>query len=136
MCIFCNFLLTFTKNCRKYEQKSSPFKEYCYMTENPYSKEEVSCVSSWLFALGGKHISLVVNLSFAKLQVVHMERDVLKCLNFEMGDPTTKTFLRFNPFIIYFFCYFIIHFFLISMGSIHIFSLLMTCSYVDFVEFL
>ncbi|KAL2477313.1 putative cyclin-A3-1 [Forsythia ovata] len=51
----------------KYEEISPPHvEEYCYMTDNSYSKEEV----------------------------VHMEMDVLKFLNFEMGDPTTKTFLR------------------------------------------
>lgn len=27
-------------------------------------------------------------------QVVNMERDVLKFLNFEIGNPTAKTFLR------------------------------------------
>lgn len=51
----------------KYEEISPPHvEEFCYMTDNLYSKEDV----------------------------VRMERDVLKFLNYEMGDPTTKTFLR------------------------------------------
>ncbi|KAA8545805.1 hypothetical protein F0562_020744 [Nyssa sinensis] len=51
----------------KYEEISPPHVEdFCYITDNTYTKEEV----------------------------VTMERDVLKFLNFEMGTPTTKTFLR------------------------------------------
>ncbi|KAK9287079.1 hypothetical protein L1049_015489 [Liquidambar formosana] len=51
----------------KYEEISPPHVEdFCYVTDNTYTKEEV----------------------------VNMERDVLKFLNFEMGTPTTKTFLR------------------------------------------
>uniref|UniRef100_A0A5B7CG46 Putative G2/mitotic-specific cyclin C13-1-like n=1 Tax=Davidia involucrata TaxID=16924 RepID=A0A5B7CG46_DAVIN len=51
----------------KYEEISPPHAEdFCYITDNTYTKEEV----------------------------VSMERDVLKFLNFEMGTPTTKTFLR------------------------------------------
>ncbi|XP_057964483.1 putative cyclin-A3-1 [Malania oleifera] len=51
----------------KYEEISPPHVEdFCYITDNTYTKEEV----------------------------VTMERDVLKFFNFEMGSPTTKTFLR------------------------------------------
>ncbi|XP_062177749.1 cyclin-A3-4-like [Alnus glutinosa] len=51
----------------KYEEISPPHVEdFCYMTDNTYTMEEV----------------------------VDMERHVLKFLNFEMGTPTTKTFLR------------------------------------------
>ncbi|KAI3445924.1 hypothetical protein Pfo_002589 [Paulownia fortunei] len=51
----------------KYEEISPPhIEDFCYITDNTYTKEEV----------------------------VHMERDVLKFLDFEMGNPTTKTFLR------------------------------------------
>ena len=30
------------------------------------------------------------------MQVVKMESDILKFLNFEMGNPTTKTFLEYR----------------------------------------
>ncbi|XP_009603340.1 putative cyclin-A3-1 [Nicotiana tabacum] len=51
----------------KYEEISPPHVEdFCYITDNTYTKEEV----------------------------VKMEADVLKTLNFEMGNPTVKTFLR------------------------------------------
>ncbi|CAK9149246.1 unnamed protein product [Ilex paraguariensis] len=51
----------------KYEEINPPHVEdFCYITDNTYSKEEV----------------------------VKMEADVLKSLKFEMGNPTIKTFLR------------------------------------------
>ncbi|XP_059644235.1 G2/mitotic-specific cyclin C13-1-like [Cornus florida] len=51
----------------KYEEITPPHVEdFCYITDNTYTKEEV----------------------------VNMERNVLKFLNFEMGTPTTKSFLR------------------------------------------
>ena len=51
---------------RKYEEISPPdVGEFCYITDNSYSKKEM----------------------------VKMEADVLKCLKFEMGNPTIKTFL-------------------------------------------
>ncbi|XP_077230995.1 cyclin-A3-1-like [Tasmannia lanceolata] len=51
----------------KYEEISPPHAEdFCYITDNTYTKEEV----------------------------VKMETDVLKHLNFEMGNPNVKTFLR------------------------------------------
>ncbi|XP_059445636.1 cyclin-A3-4-like [Corylus avellana] len=51
----------------KYEEISPPhIEDFCYVTDNTYTMEEV----------------------------VDMERDVLEFLNFEMGTPTTKTFLR------------------------------------------
>ncbi|XP_020104929.1 cyclin-A3-2-like isoform X2 [Ananas comosus] len=51
----------------KYEEISPPHVEdFCYITDNSYTKQEV----------------------------VKMEAMVLKFLNFEMGDPTVKTFLR------------------------------------------
>lgn len=51
----------------KYEEINPPHVEdFCYITDNTYSKEEV----------------------------VKMEADVLKSLRFEMGSPTVKTFLR------------------------------------------
>ncbi|XP_011629119.1 cyclin-A3-1 isoform X2 [Amborella trichopoda] len=51
----------------KYEEISPPHVEdFCYITDNSYTKEEV----------------------------VQMEREILKFLNFEMSSPTIKTFLR------------------------------------------
>ncbi|KAI3773738.1 hypothetical protein L1987_48269 [Smallanthus sonchifolius] len=51
----------------KYEEISPPHTEdFCYITDNTYTKQKV----------------------------VKMEADVLKALNFEMGNPTVKTFLR------------------------------------------
>ncbi|GER40200.1 cyclin A-like protein [Striga asiatica] len=51
----------------KYEEITPPHVEdFCYITDNTYTKTEV----------------------------VKMEADVLKSLNFEMGNPTVKTFLR------------------------------------------
>ncbi|WMV57081.1 hypothetical protein MTR67_050466 [Solanum verrucosum] len=50
----------------KYEEISPPdVGEFCYITDNTYSKKEM----------------------------VKMEAEVLKCLKFEMGNPTIKTFL-------------------------------------------
>ncbi|KAK7321658.1 hypothetical protein VNO77_32510 [Canavalia gladiata] len=51
----------------KYEEIKPPeVEEFCYITDNTYSKEEV----------------------------VNMEADILKSLKFELGGPTVKTFLR------------------------------------------
>ncbi|XP_010906637.1 cyclin-A3-1 [Elaeis guineensis] len=51
----------------KYEEISPPHVEdFCYITDNTYTKQEV----------------------------VKMESDILKFLKFEVGNPTTKTFLR------------------------------------------
>ncbi|KAJ1294574.1 hypothetical protein BS78_01G155400 [Paspalum vaginatum] len=51
----------------KYEEISPPnVEDFCYITDNTYTKREV----------------------------VKMESDILNFLKFEMGNPTTKTFLR------------------------------------------
>ncbi|TKY75008.1 putative cyclin-A3-1 [Spatholobus suberectus] len=51
----------------KYEEISPPYvEEFCLITDNTYHKAEV----------------------------VSMEADILKALNFELGNPTVKTFLR------------------------------------------
>ncbi|GAB4852284.1 cyclin [Ancistrocladus abbreviatus] len=51
----------------KYEEITPPHvHEFCYITDNTYTKEEV----------------------------VKMEADILKCINFELGNPTVKSFLR------------------------------------------
>ncbi|KAH6773122.1 hypothetical protein C2S52_004037 [Perilla frutescens var. hirtella] len=51
----------------KYEEISPPnMEDFCYITDNTYTKAEV----------------------------IQMERDVLQFLDFELGNPTSKTFLR------------------------------------------
>ncbi|CAN6323315.1 unnamed protein product [Urochloa humidicola] len=51
----------------KYEEISPPnVEDFCYITDNTYTKQEV----------------------------IKMESDILNILKFEMGSPTTKTFLR------------------------------------------
>ncbi|XP_012571584.1 putative cyclin-A3-1 [Cicer arietinum] len=51
----------------KYEEISPPHvEEFCFITDNTYDKDEV----------------------------LEMETDILKALDFEMGNPTVKTFLR------------------------------------------
>ncbi|KAI5661160.1 hypothetical protein M9H77_20483 [Catharanthus roseus] len=51
----------------KFEEINPPrVEEFCYMTDNTYTKEEV----------------------------VNMELDVLKFLNYDMGNPTARTFIR------------------------------------------
>ncbi|KZV33210.1 hypothetical protein F511_16244 [Dorcoceras hygrometricum] len=58
----------------KFEEVSPPhIEDFCYITDNTYTKEEV----------------------------VLMERDVLKFLDFEMGNPSIKTFLRLTKFSIF-----------------------------------
>uniref|UniRef100_A0A453JVJ8 Cyclin C-terminal domain-containing protein n=1 Tax=Aegilops tauschii subsp. strangulata TaxID=200361 RepID=A0A453JVJ8_AEGTS len=53
--------------CRKYEEISPPHVEdFCYITDNTYTRQEL----------------------------LTMESDILKLLNFEIGSPTIKTFLR------------------------------------------
>ncbi|EPS73019.1 hypothetical protein M569_01737, partial [Genlisea aurea] len=52
----------------KYEESNPPkVEEFCYITDNTYTKEEV----------------------------VNMERNVLKLLDFQVGNPTVETFMRF-----------------------------------------
>ncbi|KAL3634537.1 hypothetical protein CASFOL_021591 [Castilleja foliolosa] len=59
--------IDFGSSAFKYEEISPPhIEDFCYITDNTYTKDEV----------------------------VHMERDVLKFIEFEMSNPTTKTFLR------------------------------------------
>ncbi|XWS68093.1 hypothetical protein CRYUN_Cryun04dG0060600 [Craigia yunnanensis] len=51
----------------KYEEITPPhIDDFCYITDNSYTREEV----------------------------VEMEKDILKLLNFEVGTPTTRNFLR------------------------------------------
>lgn len=66
------------------------------------SKIQLLGVSSMLIASKYEEISapsveefcLVTDKAYDKAEVVSMEADVLKALNFELGSPTVKTFLR------------------------------------------
>ena len=54
-------------DCSKYEEISPPnVEDFCYITDNTYTKQEL----------------------------LKMESDILKLLQFELGNPTIKTFLR------------------------------------------
>ncbi|KAJ0734029.1 putative cyclin [Helianthus annuus] len=65
---------------RKYEEISLLHTEdFCYITDNTYTKQEV----------------------------VKMEADVLKALNFEMGNPTVKSFLRYELNVVYYWLLFL-----------------------------
>ncbi|GER36884.1 cyclin A3, partial [Striga asiatica] len=87
----------------KHEEIKPPhIEDFCYMTDNTYSKDEV----------------------------VHMEREVLKLLDFEMGNPTTKTFLRiftraaqeklaFSNLQFDFLCYYLSELSLLDYGCVH-----------------
>lgn len=55
--------------CRKYEEITPPtVEDFCYITDNTYTKQEI----------------------------VKMEADILLALEFELGNPTSNTFLRLN----------------------------------------
>jgi hypothetical protein len=55
--------------CSKYEEISPPdVEDFCYITDNTYTKPEL----------------------------LQMEGDILKLLEFELGNPTIKTFLRWH----------------------------------------
>lgn len=69
---FCCLLILdfgFWKFCRKYEEITPPnVEDFCYITDNTYTKQEI----------------------------VKMEADILLALRFELGNPTSNTFLRLN----------------------------------------
>lgn len=87
---------------RKYEEISPPHVEdFCYITDNTYTKEEVIFLLSGI----GYPIFAVVLLFlcflfktliffFFFVKVVKMEADLLDSFKFELGNPTVKTFLR------------------------------------------
>ncbi|KAK4374352.1 hypothetical protein RND71_005029 [Anisodus tanguticus] len=68
----------------------------------PRQRLQLLGVSSMLIAAKYEEISpphvddfcYITDDTFTKKDVVKMEADVLKCLKFEMGNPTTKTFIR------------------------------------------
>lgn len=86
----------------KYEEISPPnMEDFCYITDNTYTKGEVT----------------------------QMERDVLHFLDYELGNPTTKTFLRiftsaaqdipmFSDLELDFLCYYLAELSLLDYGCV------------------
>jgi hypothetical protein len=78
--------------------------DFCYITDNTYTKEEVTeyayfiCLfygfRSSVFMLCCLFVILINGGLCVIVKVVKMEADILKSLKFEMGNPTIKTFLR------------------------------------------
>ncbi|KAJ0740224.1 putative cyclin [Helianthus annuus] len=72
-------------------------------------------VSSMLIAVKYEEISLlhtedfcyIMDNTYTKQEVVKMEADVLKALNFEMGNPTVKSFLRYELNVVYYWLLFL-----------------------------
>ncbi|XP_027356949.1 putative cyclin-A3-1 [Abrus precatorius] len=75
-----------------------------FLSVNPVSKPKLQLlgVSSMLIAskyeeINPPHVEefcFITDNSYNKAEVVSMEADILKSLNFELGNPTVKTFLR------------------------------------------
>ncbi|KAM7279291.1 hypothetical protein ACFE04_006425 [Oxalis oulophora] len=75
-----------------------------FLSVNPVNRQNLQLlgVSSMLIASKYEEITppnvedftYITDNTYTKQQVVKMEADVLKSLNFQLGDPTTKTFLR------------------------------------------
>lgn len=82
---------------RKYEEIGPPHMEdFCYITDNTYTKQEVRVLCSCFpyLILSDWFMSLPLSNVFNNFQVLKMETEILKFLSFEMGNPTIKTFLR------------------------------------------
>jgi len=94
--LFVNFCFFIVFENRKYEEIKPPeVEDFCYITDNTYSKEEVVIVFRLLLVLLHAFAldSTDFRISFF-VKVVNMEADILKALRFELGGPTVKTFLR------------------------------------------
>lgn len=66
------------------------------MTDNTYTKDEVflfEYVNSCSSIMSFNSFKTLTKTLFA-VKVLKMESDVLKSLNFEISNPTAKTFLR------------------------------------------
>ena len=90
---------------RKYEEINPPHVEdFCYITDNTYTKEEVTKYTCLICSFMGLDLQcscfgflfvILINGGLCVIvKVVKMEADILKYLKFEMGNPTIKTFLR------------------------------------------
>ncbi|WVY90979.1 hypothetical protein V8G54_036493 [Vigna mungo] len=79
----------------KYEEIKPPeVEDFCYITDNTYSKEEVVIVFRLLLVLLHALSLDCTDFCNCLVKVVNMEADILKALRFELGGPTVKTFLR------------------------------------------
>lgn len=68
-------------------------RQYLHQRRGEFVYLLICCV---IFFLCNLYQELV--FMWGNAQVVNMERDVLKFLNFEIGNPTAKTFLRWELF--------------------------------------
>jgi len=80
---------------RKYEEIKPPeVEDFCYITDNTYSKEEVIIVICLSLVFWNALALDCTDFYNFLVKVVNMEADILKALKFELGGPTVKTFLR------------------------------------------
>lgn len=71
--------------------------DFCYVTDNAYSKEQVwilSSINSYLQLLMSGCLILLKDMCMKLMQVLQMESAVLNFLKFEMTAPTVRCFLR------------------------------------------
>jgi len=104
--LFVNFCFFIVFENRKYEEIKPPeVEDFCYITDNTYSKEEVVIVFRLLLVLLHAFAldSTDFRISFF-VKVVNMEADILKALRFELGGPTVKTFLRCFSLLVMWYC--------------------------------
>lgn len=107
ICIVCLHIFVLIAISRKYEEINPPnVEDFCYITDNTYTKEEVISFPHFNLYILVFHVHLVGLFLFLYYlilingglwvipKVVKMEADILKALKFELGSPTIKTFLR------------------------------------------
>ena len=91
---FLKYSLLLSSWCRQYEEISPPnVEDFCYITDNSYTKEEVWSLSVFQTPYF-LHLPCIAWDFVVIVQVMDMEREVQNFLNFEMGIPTIKNFLR------------------------------------------
>lgn len=90
----------------KYEEIYAPaIDEFCYITDNTYTRDQVGpaefCSTgarcSWGVSCGSvgiQHQRQPTRALLGGLQVVSMESEILRVLEFDLTQPTIKTFLR------------------------------------------
>lgn len=81
---------------RKYEEITPPHVEdFCYITDNTYTREEVNVHLFWFNLYCSYYDFFFISyFSLLVLKVLKMESDILGSLKFEVSNPTTLTFLR------------------------------------------
>ncbi|GAB2269622.1 Belongs to the cyclin [Dionaea muscipula] len=75
-----------------------------YLSLNPISRHKLQLLGVSCMLIASKYEEItppqvhefyyITDNSYTKAEIVQMEADVLKSLKFEMGNPTTRTFLR------------------------------------------